>query len=136
MSSPNLSLVQTNLVNLLAVSKNETTYFANALDAAVLAEAGMTHDDLKKAVPEDLEKLRLALGTIDHLEVIEAAIVKNPNQAARALLPTIYMNGAIISAQDRQDEVTGTVVSGPGSVGIVPEDQPSDIISMDSPEAE
>lgn len=131
MDSPELSLVQTNLPNLLAVSKAETAYFANALDEAVLAHAGMSQDDLKEAGHDDLVKLRDALSQIDHLEVILAAVKAEPNQAARALLPSIYMNGAMISAQDRAEK-TGSVVPGPGSGGeplaqdIAPDQEPQE----------
>jgi len=109
MTTPNLSLVSTTFPQLFAVMRDEVSFFSGVLDKAVLEHAGMAPEDLHDATHERLLEVQGSVAKVDHLSVIEEAVVKNPALAARALMPAIYLGGAIIHAQERGDEAAGSV---------------------------
>ena len=114
MTSPETQIVRTNLPNLIAVMYSESSFFRNSLDEAVMAEAGMTAEDLEEITPEGAAKLQEALNRVNHVEVITKACEENPRLAARAIMPSIYMAGTAFSAQDNV-ETTGTVAPMPAA---------------------
>jgi predicted LPLAT superfamily acyltransferase len=94
-------LVQSTLPALITVLHAETDPIRNALDTAVLAEAGMNRDDLAEMDPDKAVKLQKALADVDHLAVVTDYVKNNPEQAAKAIIPGIYLAGASFTAQDR-----------------------------------
>lgn len=61
----------------------------------------MTREDLGEMSPEKAVKLQEALAEVDHLEVVTEYVKENPHQAAKAIIPGIYLVGASFTAQDR-----------------------------------
>jgi hypothetical protein len=101
MSSSPTILVQSTLPALINVLHAETEPVRNALDTAVLEQAGLERDDLKNMDADKATKLQEALAAVNHLDKVIEFVKANPEQAAKAILPSVYLVGASFTAQDK-----------------------------------